>query len=101
VGQMTNQTSSTVLGALVQRYRERYADVGYSENVLYPGVPDALARLRRLGVVMAVCTSKRRDFAERILEMFSLRDLFEFVDGGDIGEAKSQQVQCVRSRRHV
>jgi len=73
--QITGQTSPSLLAALVERYRERYGDVGYSENVLCPGVPDALAHLREAGVVMAVCTSKRRDFAERILEMFSLRAL--------------------------
>lgn len=52
--QITGQTSATVLNALVKRYRERYADIGYSENVLYLGVRDALTSLRRLGVVMAV-----------------------------------------------
>src|SRR5215510_6144198 len=63
--QITGQTSPPLLAALVERYRERYADVGYSENVLYPGVSDALARLRGLGVV------------------------------------KSQQIESLRSRRHV
>ena len=28
---------------------ERYADVGYSENVLYPGIRDALATLSAAG----------------------------------------------------
>src|SRR5262245_38173225 len=99
--QITGQTSPPLLAALVERYRERYADVGYSENVLYPGVSDALVRLRGLGVVMAVCTLKRRDIAERILEMFSLRDYFQFVDGGELGAEKSQQIESLRSRRHV
>jgi phosphoglycolate phosphatase len=99
--EITCQTSPTLLGALVQHYRERYADVGYSENVLYSGVPEALARLRGLGVVMAVCMSKRRDFAERILDMFSLRDYFEFVDGGEVGLEKWQQIETLRSRRQV
>ncbi len=62
---------------------------------------ESLMLLRGLGVVMAVCTSKRRDFAERILEMFSLRDHFQLVDGGEIGVEKSQQLESLRSRRHV
>jgi len=99
--QITGQTSPPLIAALVERYRERYADVGYSENLLYPGVPDALARLRGLGVVMAVCTSKRTDFAEKILRMFGLREHFEFVDGGEVGIEKSVQIGSLRSRRRV
>lgn len=89
---ITGTTSQSHLAALVGKYRERYAEVGYAENILYPGVADALLRLAEAKVPLAVCTSKRKDFAERILEMFGLRDHFEFVDGGEIGVRKWQQV---------
>ena len=44
---------------------------------------------------MGVCTSKRGDFATRILEMFGLRELFSFASGGDIGVTKAQQLQTL------
>jgi phosphoglycolate phosphatase len=75
--------------ALVARYRERYSDVGYAENVLYEGIPGVLAALHQRGVAMGVCTSKRVDFAERILTMFSLRSYFRFVSGGEDGASKA------------
>lgn len=77
----------TVL-ALVAKYRERYRDVGRAENSLYPGIADALARRSSDGVHMGVCTSKRGDFAEQILEMFGLKQHFNFVVGGDVGVGK-------------
>lgn len=77
---------------LVVKYRERYAEVGYAENELYPGIPEALAALCDAGIPLGVCTTKRVDFAERILEMFGLRHHFRFVSGGEIGIAKSQQI---------
>ena len=43
----------------------------------------------------------RQDFAERILEMFGLRAHFEFVSGGDIGTAKWQQIEALRSSGRV
>jgi phosphoglycolate phosphatase len=85
----------------VVKYRERYADVGYAENVLYPGVPAALAGFQQAGVPLGVCTSKRSDFAERILEMFGLRAYFRFVDGGDIGIQKWQQIESLRAQGWV
>ena len=84
----------TVL-AMVAKYRERYSDVGYAENALYPGIPDALAGLSSNGVQMGVCTSKRTEFAERILELFGLRQHFNFVNGGDVGVRKGDQLRAL------
>jgi phosphoglycolate phosphatase len=103
VGPPLDETFRTITGvntefdlkALVAKYRERYAEVGYSENVLYPGIAEALAILSKTGVPMAVCTSKRVDFAGQILEMFGLRHYFRYVDGGEIGIQKWQQVEAL------
>ena len=80
---------------LVTKYRERYAEIGYSENVLYDGVPEALEKLASAGTSLGVCTSKRIDFAERILGLFKLRQYFDFVSGGDIGVHKKQQLAAL------
>ncbi|XVJ70442.1 MAG: HAD hydrolase-like protein [Rhizobacter sp.] len=77
---------------LVQAYRERYADVGYAENVLYEGMPEVLGQLAAHGP-LALCTSKRRDFAVQILERFNLLHLFSVVSGGDIGITKNDQLR--------
>jgi len=45
---------------------------------------------------MAVCTSRRVDFAEQILELFELRRFFRFVDGGEVGVHKWQQIEALR-----
>jgi phosphoglycolate phosphatase len=87
--------------ALVVKYRERYGEVGYAENVVYAGIPDALEYLAAQGVPMGVCTTKRADFAERILELFDLRRHFEFVSGGDIGVDKQQQLTGLLARGAV
>lgn len=80
------------LSSLVAKYRERYAEVGYSENTIYPGVPESLKALSAGGVPMGVCTSKRKDFAEKILAMFGVLSHFRFVDGGDVGITKREQL---------
>lgn len=82
----------SVTASLVAKYRERYAEVGYAENRLYPGMAEALQVLSSAGLRMGICTSKRRDFAIRILDMFRLRSHFCFVDGGDVGIKKREQL---------
>jgi phosphoglycolate phosphatase len=90
---LTGEGDTDLHASLVSRYRERYAEVGYAENVLYAGVVDALTHLADIdGVTLGVCSSKRVDFVEQILEMFNLQDLFSFVSGGEIGIEKWQQL---------
>lgn len=91
--QLVPGVSDVALHALVAKYRERYAEIGYAENVLYPGIAAALERLASRGVRMGLCTSKREDFAERILGLFGLRPYFAFVSGGDVGVRKEEQLR--------
>jgi phosphoglycolate phosphatase len=90
---LTGASNDNEIEALVRTYRERYSTIGLKENLLYPGVREALEVLNRAGLPMGVCTSKRSDYANRILEMFGIRHFFGFVDGGDIGVEKWQQLQ--------
>jgi phosphoglycolate phosphatase len=93
--------SQTDCHALVTKYRERYSEVGYMENVLYPEVAKVLLKLKAANVPMAICTSKRQDFAEKILEMFGLSHCFRFISGGDIGISKSQQIESLLSQGQI
>jgi len=82
--------------SLIAKYRERYGDVGYAENVLYEGIQESLQTLHQQhNLRLAVCTSKRTDFATKILQRFNLLALFDFVDGGDVGIDKGQQLSAL------
>jgi phosphoglycolate phosphatase len=80
------------LAALISAYRERYSELGYAENELYPDLVETLVALRERDIRLGVCTSKRKDFAERIIDLFQLSEFFAFVDGGDVGVSKANQL---------
>ncbi|MFQ5634943.1 MAG: HAD family hydrolase [Gammaproteobacteria bacterium] len=92
LGELAGDVSGKTMNQLIARYRERYASTGYAENELYDGVQDVISELSKRGHRLGVCTSKRTDFAEKILNMFGLSDYFGFVDGGDIGIEKTEQL---------
>jgi phosphoglycolate phosphatase len=98
---LTGVSAEAHIKALVAKFRERYAAVGYSENVLYPDVAGSIARLSQADIPLGICTSKRADFAERILEMFGLRSHFRFVSGGDIGIPKWRQIEGLFAKGQV
>lgn len=81
------------LQELVGKYRERYASVGYAENEIYEQIPATIAALAAHGYQLGVCTSKRADYATKIVEMFGLRDYFSFIDGGGDGIHKIDQLR--------
>ena len=90
--ELTGSFDPALITQLVVTYRERYSEVGFSENTLYPAIPEALERIKAGGTRLGVCTSKRADFARKILSLFNLLDYFDFVDGGDVGITKQSQL---------
>ena len=99
--EITGVCDDTEVAPFISKYRERYAEVGFSENRLYPGIKAALNDLSGRNIPLAVCTSKRRDFAEKILKMFGMLHLFKFVCGGDVGIRKWQQIESLISSGRV
>jgi phosphoglycolate phosphatase len=89
---IVGSSSTEHIGALVAKYRERYADLGYAENVIYPGIIEALRALDSIHIPLGLCTSKRADFADSILRLFGIRQYFRFISGGDIGVRKADQL---------
>jgi phosphoglycolate phosphatase len=98
---IVDDASPRRIAALVSRYRERYAEIGFSENVIYPGILEALRALVRAGVVLGLCTSKRTDLADRILRLFGIREHFRFVSGGDIGVSKREQLGALLANESI
>ena len=81
------------ISSMVDKYRERYLEIGFSENVMYDGMREVIDELhQRDSCDLGICTSKRNDIAEKILQMFGLTDYFGFVSGGEVGTSKSQQL---------
>lgn len=64
-------------------YRERYAQVCCEMTTLLPGGADALAALAASGLRLGFATSKRRTFAEMILQHLGVLDRFEVRVGPD------------------
>lgn len=77
---------------LIDKYRERYATIGYAENRIYDGIAEIIAQLSAEGFKLGICTAKRSDYAGKIVALFALDMHFSFIDGGDIGFSKTRQL---------
>jgi phosphoglycolate phosphatase len=66
-------------------YRARYSAVAIFDCALYPDVVPMLDALRAAGHTMCLATSKRRDFAERVIEHLGLGGYLRTVYGAEPG----------------
>lgn len=71
-------------------YRARYSATAIYDCAVFPGVVPMLDALRDAGMTMFIATSKRRDFAERVMEHLGLtgyvRRIYGAVPGGGLDE---------------
>lgn len=72
----------------VAKYRERFSDVGWAENLVYDGIEQMLDALKQAGKKLLVATSKPEVFAVRILEHFGLNGYFDLICGAPMHAPK-------------
>lgn len=75
--------------AFCKRHEELYLVVGHSRTKLYPGVRQALTRLKASGVKLCVLTNKMKKLTPKVLNFLQLEDYFEHVfSDGDLTNNK-------------
>lgn len=82
--------------AAVEKYRERFKDIGLFENRVYKGIPEMLRTLKEQGMHLAVASSKPTVFVERILEHFRLEQYFEVVVGSELDGRRVNKDEVVQ-----
>lgn len=75
----------------LELYRERFSDVGWSENEVYSGVVEALELLTQTDSRIYVATSKPQRFADRIIKHFKLDAYFLRVFGSELDGTRSDK----------
>jgi phosphoglycolate phosphatase len=64
-------------------YREQYSATGLYDCSIFPGVAGMLDALRDRNITMCVATSKRRDYADRVIDFLNLRPYVRAVYGAE------------------
>jgi phosphoglycolate phosphatase len=89
----------------LKTYRARYNDVGIYECTAYPGVAEMLAALTKAGLRLCVATSKRRDFAERVVDYLDFRTylprVYGALPGGGLDDKKDLVAEILRAEGYA
>lgn len=79
----------------VNKYRERYKEIGWKECALTEGTRELLAELKKMGKTVALATSKPEPFAARILEYFDIAKYFDLIGGAEINHSGRNSKEAV------
>ncbi len=71
--------SVTQAEELVQKFRERYTNIGVYESRLYDGVEDMLKALKSHGIKLGIASSKPQKYVEELLNKFGIFHLFDSI----------------------
>ena len=82
--------------AAVEKYRERFRDIGLFENEVYKGIPKMLRTLQAKGMHLAVASSKPTVFVERILKHFHIEQYFEAIVGSELDGTRVNKDEVVQ-----
>ncbi|MFQ9126930.1 MAG: HAD hydrolase-like protein [Butyricicoccaceae bacterium] len=93
---MDDQQAKTAVAA----YRERFGTVGWTENILFDGVPELLGALHDAGKKIAIASSKPTVFVRKILHMFEIEQYFDAVSGASL-DGRSEQKRRSFSRHSM
>ena len=80
----------------IRKYRERFADTGIYENVVYPGMEQLLQELNEAGKQVMLATGKPTYYATKILEHFHLSRYFKFVGGSGLDGSRSHKDEVIQ-----
>jgi phosphoglycolate phosphatase len=80
----------------VDLYRERFVEVGWKENALYEGIPEALDAVASAGHTLFVATAKPHMHAARIIHHFGLGDLIHNVYGSELDGTRATKGDLLR-----
>jgi phosphoglycolate phosphatase len=82
-------------------YRARYSAVGIYECAVFSGILDMLQSLKAAGYGLCVATSKRRDFADRVVDYLGLRTylpkVYGALPGGGLDDKKDLLAEILRA----
>ena len=77
-------------------FRERFSEVGWQENAIYPGIVATLQQLTEANQSLYVATSKPFVYAEKIIRHFKMDRYFLRIFGSELDGTRARKGELLR-----
>lgn len=97
---LPNAKSDELHEKIMAEYRDCYR-VAENQITLYPDVPEVLSELKQRGYWLGIVTGKSHPGMMRVLDMFSLRDMFYVIRTADCTHSKPHPAMVTESMQEL
>ena len=95
--ELLNDNNPDLVSDGISFFRERYFDIGFKENVLYPGIIDMLTELTDDGHTLYVATSKKQTIAHSVTDHFDITRFFKAILGCGLSKKKHELLDEIKT----
>jgi phosphoglycolate phosphatase len=82
-------------------FRERYFDIGFRENVIYPGIKELLKWLTANGHKLYIATSKKTTIGKAVADLFEIAKYFDEILGCGLKRKKHQLLNYIKEKENT
>lgn len=79
----------------IEKYRERYSEIGWKENAVYPGIAPLLRGIKKRGGNIALASAKPEVYCKRIIEHFGLSKYIDIVSAITLDDHSADKEQII------
>ena len=90
--------SDELIQSAIIFFRERYFDVGYRENVIYPGIKELLEWLTANGHKLYIATSKKTTIGKAVADLFEITKYFDEILGCGLKRKKYELLNDIKEK---
>lgn len=83
------------IDSAIEKYRERFSNVGLYENEIYDGMESLLRELSEKGFILEIASSKPTIFVEKICEHFKIKQYFTHIVGSFLDGRRGEKEEVV------
>lgn len=94
-GRLLQTKDTVIIERAMVLYRERFADTGLFENIVYCGIPQMLTELKARNYRLLLATAKPHVYARRILAHFNLATRFDGIYGSELDGTRQHKVDLL------
>ena len=82
----------------IKFFRKRYFDIGYKENVIYPGIIELLDELSQNGNKLYIATAKKTIIARAVADLFEITNYFDGILGCGLKRKKHELLNDIKDK---
>jgi len=97
---LLNSHDDQIINKAISLFRERYGDIGFKENILYPEMKAILSSLKTTHGALYIATTKKPEMAQAVADYFGITPYFKDILGCGSKRNKVELIEEIKEKEN-